>query len=358
MDILFLSERNLAVLDHAYATDDFEIVLDALVPQKSTFNINKKNINAGIGDYLAVKDRNYFYIGIIAAIDEDKKATLKVSTRDFLSKFDVKVPVSSFDGNISQFLINLINNHFKYSGDPSQNLPYLVTEIECSKSGALSYEDDETANIIDLAEEFSKTYGIRLAYELVIANGAITNIRVKAVSVVKGVKLRSDLGTITNLVISDTNEASANKITYYPKSDNAVYRSTISYYLYNDGTVSTVAASDKRITPVVFKSEKYSDNDYPSLLTKATSALIDSSLEHSITFDFAYSINKIEALNDLSLGTYVEFVSPKKTYSTLITKITYKGTFNAASLVLGEYRATLTDKLKLLNRKEKQHGTN
>lgn len=353
MDILFLSERNLAVLDHAYATDDFEIVLDALVPQKSTFNINKKSINAGMGDYLVVKDRDYFYIGIIATIDEDKKTALKVSTKDFLSKFDVKVPVSSFTGNISQFLINLINNHFKYSGDSSQNLPYLVTEIECSKIGMLKYEDDETANIIDLVEEFSKTYGIRLAYELVITNGRIANIKVKAVSVAKGVKLRSDLGTITNLVISDTNEVSANKIIYYPKSDNSTYKTVISYYLYDDGTVSTIAKSDKRITPVVFKTEKYSDKDHPNLLTKATSALIDSSLEHSITFDFAYSVNKIEALNDLTLGTYVEFVSPKKTYSTLITKITYKGTFNTASLVLGEYRATLTDKLKLLSRKEK-----
>lgn len=353
MDILFLSERNLAVLDHAYATDDFEIVLDALVPQKSTFNINKKNINAGIGDYLVVKDRGYFYIGIIAAIDEDKKATLKVSAKDFLSKFDVKVPVSSFDGNISQFLINLIDKHFRYSGDPSQNLPYLVTEIECSKSGVLKYEDDETANIIDLVEEFSKTYGIRLSYELVIANGRITNIKVIAASVAKGVKLRSDLGTITNLVISDTNGASANKIIYYPKSDNSTYTTVVTYYLYGDGTVSTVATSGKRITPVVFKTEKYGDKDYPNLLTKATSALIDSSLEHSITFDFAYSMNKIESLNDLALGTYVEFVSPRKTYSTLITKITYKGTFNTASLVLGEYRATLTDKLKLLSRKEK-----
>lgn len=353
MDILFLSERNLSILDHAYATNDFEIVLDALVPQKSTFNINKTDIKADIGDYLVVRDRDYFYIGIITAIDEDRKKTLKVSTKDFLSKFDVKVPVGSFSGNIASFLISLVSTHFVASGDSSQNLPYLVTEIECTKYGTLSYEDDQMENIIDLVEEFSKTYGIRLAYELVINAGRITNIKVKAVSVVKGVKLRSDLGTITDLVISDTNEASTNKVVYYPKSDNETYTSIISYYLYSDGTVSTVQSSDKRITPVIFKSEQYSDNDYPNLYTKATSALIDSSLDHSISFDFAYSISKIETLKDLTLGTYVEFVTPKKTYSTLITKITYKGTFNKATLVLGEYRATLTDKLKLLNRKEK-----
>ena len=34
MQLIFLSEQDLSVLDYAYATDDFNIILDALVPQK------------------------------------------------------------------------------------------------------------------------------------------------------------------------------------------------------------------------------------------------------------------------------------------------------------------------------------
>ena len=43
MNLIFLSERNLAVLDHGHASDDFEIILDALVPQKSKFIVNKQS---------------------------------------------------------------------------------------------------------------------------------------------------------------------------------------------------------------------------------------------------------------------------------------------------------------------------
>ena len=353
MELIFLSERNLAVLDYASVSDDFEIILDALVPQKSTFKINKTSLKAGIGDYLTIKDNKYSYIGVITAIDEDSKGGLKISTKEFLSKFDVKVPVKTYSGNISQFLIDLIKTNFVNSSDTSQNIPYLLTEIEYSKTASITYDDDQMENILDLIEEFSKTYGVRLAYELVIVQGEIKNIKIKAVSVIKGVTLRSDLGTITDLVISDTNESSINKVIFVPKKSNTSHKSRVQYYLLSDGTITTTGSSALRIVPVVFKYESYSDNDYANLKTKATSSLIDSSLEHNITFTFAYGINKIESLKNLVLGTYVEFITPKKVYDSLITKITYKGTFESAQLVLGEYRTTLTDKLKLLNRKGK-----
>ena len=352
MNLIFLSERNLAILDHAQATDDFEIILDALVPQKSKFVVNRSSLKAGAGDYLLVKDRNYFYLGVITSIEDADNGTLKVSTKDFLSKFDVKVPVSSYTGNISTFLINLILNNFKTSGDAQQNLPYLEGEIEVSKTGTLTYDADAQENIMDLNEEFSKTYGIHLAYEIIIKNGTFNKIKVKVVAVVKGVKIKSTLGTISNLTIKDSNNDSLNKMIYVPKSDNTTHRNTINYFLLNDGTISTSTSSSKRIVPVSFKYQSYTDKDYDSLLTKATKELIDSSLEHDITFDFAISINKLEGLKDLSTGTFIEFITPLKTYETLITKIVYKGTFNIAKVTLGEHRVSLTDKLKIMDRRK------
>ena len=38
----FLSEQDLSILDYGYATDEYEIVLDALAPQKSSFVIISK----------------------------------------------------------------------------------------------------------------------------------------------------------------------------------------------------------------------------------------------------------------------------------------------------------------------------
>lgn len=351
MQIVFLNEQALEVIDCAQANDDFEIVLDALVPQASTFHVNKANINADVGDYLVVREYGYFYIGIITSIEKIGEVSIKISTKDFLSKLDVEVPVSSYTGNISQFLINLINTHFRTNLDTKQNMSYLQTEIMINITGSLSYEPDKKANILKLVEEFSKTYGIRLSYELIVTNGVISNIKIKVIAVTKGLIMRSDLGTISNLVISDTNDSSLNKIIFYPKNDNALRTSIISYYLLNDGTISTNTNSPKRIDKVSFKCEFYSDSDYSSLLTKATSALIDSSLEHNITFDFSFLANKIDVLKNLSIGTFVSFVTPMKTYETIVTKMVYKGTFNQATVILGEHRVSLTDKLKLLSRR-------
>lgn len=352
MDLIFLSERNLAVLDHAVATDDYEIILDALIPQKSKFVVNKSELKAGAGDYLLIKDKKYFYLGIINSIEDGNNGSLKVTTKDFLSKFDVKVPVTSFSGNISTFLLGLINSNFRSSSDSKQNLPYLITEVEASKTGSVTYDADATENIMDLNEEFAKTYGIRLAYEIVVNNGIFNQIKVKAVSVIKGVKIKSSLGTISNLTIKDANNDSLNKVIYVPKSDNTSHRNTVNYFLLSDGTISTSTSSSKRIVPVSFKYQSYSDKDYDSLLTKATKELIDSSLEHDITFDFAVSINKLEGLKDLSIGTFIEFITPLKTYETLITKVVYKGTFKSAKVTLGEHRVSLTDKLKILDRRK------
>ena len=183
MELIFLSEQDLTILDHAYATDDYDIIFDALVPQKSSFVVNKQVLNCGIGDLLITRDNGYGYVGIITAIEKDDKNRNKVKTKDFLSLFDVDVPLpTSFSGNIAQFVVNLINNTYRYSGDSFQNISYLETAIEVVKSCSLTYEADSKENILDLVEEFSKTYGIRLDYEVVLNNGKFHKIKVKVVS--------------------------------------------------------------------------------------------------------------------------------------------------------------------------------
>lgn len=352
MELIFLEEQTLKVLDHAHCSDDFEIVLDSLVPQKSKFTVTKQGLNAETSDILLVRENNYFYIGIITSIKQDDHGSTKIEAKDFLSVLDVEVPLpTSFSGNIATFITNLINQTYKNSGDSLQNLSYLevVSEVYCQAS--LTYDEDSKENILDLIEEFSKTYGIRVVYELVVSDGRFTKIKLKIVQTKSGVTLKSSLGTITNLAIKDTNENSLNKIIFKPKAANATYKNLVTYYLLTDGTVTKTNTIAKRNPKVRFKYEYYADNDYPSLLTKATKALVDSSLKHSITFTFSFLSNKVDSLKDLNIGTFVEFVTNDKVYDTLITKIVYKKTFNIAEITLGEYRDSLTDKLKLIDRR-------
>ena len=352
MHLIFLDEQDLSVLDYGYATDDFDIILDALVPQKSKFTVNKQSLKAKVGDLLIVRENGYPYVGIITSIKADDKNQTKVETKDYLSLLDVDVPLpTSFSGNSAQFIVNLINNTFKYSGDTYQNVSYLETSVEVVKNCSLTYEADTKENILDLVEEFSKTYGIRLEYEVVLANGKFSKIKIKVVSAKIGITMKSTLGNITDLNVNDTNEVSLNKVYYIPKAENTQHTSQVIYYLTNDGQVVTTAPALKRIHKVKMKYEFYSDKDYSSLLTKATKALIDSSLEHTITFNFSFITNQIEALNDLKVGAIVVFITESKTYETIVSKMEFKGTFNVAKVTLGEYRLSLTDKLKLFDRR-------
>ena len=352
MELIFLNEQSLVVIDHALCTNDYEIILDSLVPQKRKFTVSKQSLNAQMGDLLVVREKGYFYIGIITSIKSDDDGSTKIETKDYLSLFDIEVPLpTSFSGNISSFLIARINETFKNSGDSYQNVSYLSLESEVYKEASLTYEADTKMNLLDLVEEFSKTYGIRLVYEMVIQNGVFYQIKVKVVEAKIGIAIKHDLGSISNLVINDTNENSLNKVVFVPKSDNTTYRSRITYYLYLDGTISRNNTLTRRNPKVKVKYEYYADNDYSSLLSKATKLLIDDSLNHSITFSFSFVTNKIESLNNLKIGTFVQFISDEKVYETLVTKIKYKGSFQFAEITLGEYRNSLTDKLKLIDRR-------
>ena len=87
MQLIFLSEQDLTVLDYGYATDEYEIVLDALVPQKSSFVVNKQSLKAGIGDLLLVKENGYPYVGIITSIEKDNKAALDNKEHEVSDKY-------------------------------------------------------------------------------------------------------------------------------------------------------------------------------------------------------------------------------------------------------------------------------
>jgi hypothetical protein len=44
-------------------------------------------------------------------------------------------------------------------------------------------------------------------------------------------------------------------------------------------------------------------------------------------------------------------VGDAKTYETMVTQLSFKNGFSSCSVVLGEYRVKLTDKIKLLQRR-------
>ena len=54
---------------------------------------------------------------------------------------------------------------------------------------------------------------------------------------------------------------------------------------------------------------------------------------------------------DLNVGDFIEFITPNKTYQTMVTQFIFKNNLTQVGVTLGEYRIKLTDKIKLLSRK-------
>ena len=352
MELVILNFRTLEVKDHAYVNEDFEIVVDSVIYQKSKFSINKSTVNAEIGDVVFVKGLPFFYLGIICGISNEETSKTNIEVNDFSALFDIQVPVKTFTGDLCEFLRDLINKAFKSSGDTYQNMPYLTIRKGCSVTGTLTYEGTELKTITEISEMLAKTYGVRYVYSLNIDHdGIIKGIYVDIANVTRGLKIKHNLPCITELTIADSNKQGANKITFYPKSENVTYKSNVSYYLYTDGTIGTYYGDNRRYKNVKLIGQLYSDNEYSSLSTKATSELLKSNLEHNIEFKVSMDNKILVPFKNLCLGDFVEFVTPKKTYLTMVTQLSLKGNFYECSVVLGEYRIKLTDKIKLLEKK-------
>lgn len=353
MELIFLDRDDLAVLDFGYVDKEFNLVIDSVIPQKSTFSVNKINISAEVGDLLVVKDKEVNYIGIISSIQIDEnKMISKVQTTDFISILDIKVKLDSYSGSASMFLYNLINKTYKTNEDTKQNISYLtISKDYDSKTGALNFEPDTIDSISNVLKTLNKAYSIGVTYELVYDAGTISGILLRITSCTSGLFLKSNYKGITNLLVNSSGEQSVNKVVFYPSSENVSYKSIVNYYLLTDGTVTTNAKSDKRFKSISSVAKIYKDADYSALQTTAQSEMLLSSLEHSITFNLETNNKVARPFYEFKVGDFIEFITPSKTYETMVTQIAFKNNLYEAYVTLGEYRISLTDKIKLLSKK-------
>ena len=348
MELVFLKRSTLAYLDHAYVAD-FDILVDMVVNQKSSFTINCGSVDAEVGDIAVLRGAPITYIGLVESLTTNDDGTMKVQANDIREAFDIDVPAGDYSGDLCVFLEQLVTEAFTSTGDSVQDMPYLTVERRTSAEGSLVYGDDSLVSILDLMELLAKSYGVITRFEAVISNGDYSGIKMAVEDIGRSSSLRYDLRAISNLELKDSAEYTTNKLVYYPKSDNTAHRTAEPFYLLTDGTVTQNQDDTRRYGYVSLRSEYYSDDDYDNLGTKARSELGGSSDDHEITFELCTDNSVYVPLGDIYLGSPVEFIAKRKTYHTLLTKIRYKGTFATASVTLGEQRTSLTDKIKMLS---------
>lgn len=348
MELIFLARSGLAYRDHAAVTDDFEIILDLVVSQKSNFTVAKDALLAEIGDIAVIKECSIPFIGVVASIANNKNGTYAIQLSDFKEVLDIDVKATSFSGDLCGFLSDLISKALIDSDDERQNLKYLEVTTSSSVEGSLSYESDSFVNVLELVETLNKAYGIILKTSVSFLRGRFTKITLDIGTVSEAIKLKYDYKALEDLEIKDSDEYSVNKVIYYPKSDNGTHKTTEAFYLLKDGSISRDKDSTNRFNYVSLKSLFYSDDEYPALETKAMEEMSSTSDEHEITFGIKSGNGVLGIFKSSYLGTAVEFHSKDKTYVTLITQIRFDGTLAKCKITLGEHRSSLTDKIKLL----------
>ena len=350
MKLLFLDRSTLQYKDNAYVSSQFELSLDMVLIKRSTFKVNKTNINCTIGDIVILKNEVYSYIGILESIELNDDYTTTIKSLDFREIFNLDIPANSYSGDLADYLYQIITDYFKNSSDEKQNLSYLTVSKETSVSGSLSFESDNIINMSKIFELVSKGYGISFETDVTYLRGRITGIIFRIVSVNQGMVMKSDFSSILNVVTNDSTSQLVNKVIYYPRSDNQVYQSIKTYYLLTTGEITEDSSSEHRYTSVMVKSYIYTDSDYETLETKARSEMVTSKLDHNITFTIDMKNKVFIPFENIYLGDYVSFIHKGKTYDSVITGITFKDSLNYALITLGEYRVKLTEKIQLLSK--------
>lgn len=350
MKLLFLDRGSLQYKDNAYVSNQFELILDMVLIKRSTFKVNKTNINCTIGDIVILKGDFYSYIGILESIEiVDKNITI-VKSLDFREIFNLDIPSISFSGDLTDYLYQIITSYFKENIDDRQNLSYLTISKETSVNGNLNFETDKIINMSKIFELVSKGYGISFRTDVTYLRGRITGIVFRIINVKQGIVIRSDFSSILNVKTNDSSSQLINKIVYYPRSDNEIYHDIKTFYLLKNGDITQDNTSELRYTSVMAKSFMYSDKDYEALETKARSEMVTSKLDHNITFTIDMNNKIFMPFTNINLGDYVSFIHEGSTYESVVTGIVFKDSMNYATVTLGEYRVKLTEKIQLLSK--------
>lgn len=354
MELIFFDRNSLQYKDYGFVDNEYDIQLDLVVTQRSSFLVNKSKLNIALGDILIIKNKDFFYVGIIESIEVQNEFKTQIHTLDFKEIFNKEILALTFEGDVASYLEQMIRSNFIESSDNNQNLSYLTIENQASVQGVLFFEEDRIIAISELIELINKSYGISMLYEVTFIRGRVLGIKIKINQTSTGIKIKSNLKNITDLVINDSEAQLVNKVIFYPKHSNTEHLQEVIYLLLTNGEISNDLNHPLRYRNVNSKAFIYSDNDYPKLDLRARNEMLSSKLDHQITF----TINNNQSNPKLQLGDFVEFITESKVYDSIVTGLRYLKTMKLTQVTLGEFRIKLTDKIKLLNKTVKSSTGN
>jgi len=261
MKLLIFNKLNLTLKDTLDITSDYQITLDIVVKQSSYFVTNATKTNAMVGDIAILHDRSFFFVGVITLIELTETGQLKITATDYISALDFEIRVRGYSGNIGEALLNYIAEEYLTNNDSLQNRPFLTLSNAAITVGRIKDQEDKITKFSDLYTSIYKEHKVRLVARLGIVSGDITHLKIEARDAQSETVLSSTFPMIRGLTVSENNKTPINKITFLPSVKNTVNTTTETFYLLDEGSVTTDGESMLRIEDVVEKKLIYKDSD-------------------------------------------------------------------------------------------------
>jgi hypothetical protein len=366
MRLLIYDFKDFTYKEDLIVSNDFELILDTVITQSSYFVCNVPTTLAIVGDIVVLHERAMRYVGVIDKIVHAENSSIRLNTLDYISCLDFEFIRTGGTYANGYYLKDLLLARYRDCKDLIQRKPYLRYHNYAESVGGSIPLENKLIKFSDLLKECNSLFDLRIEtrvgfqgfdleeeYKDTIPIGTITHLLINFRCSKRKMKLKDSLPQLINLEISSNDEVRVNKIEFIPDV-GVINKGIKEYYLLTEkDEVTTNELSTKRYPYVKSKTLTYSEKETDKdLLDRASIELKKEEYKHSISFEIDCRNDVFVPFDNINLGDRVEFITDNKIYKTLVSQIRYKGSLDYCSVILGENRITLTDKIKLIKERK------
>ncbi len=343
-------------------TDRFEFVSHAIVKNpeynfdylslesnkvKVIKDVGEESIRVERGNYIRLQGDGEEFAGIVTGA-EYKDDYTEIAYKHILKVTDVNV---HYDRerlkaeSLETWLADIIKATYINNTDSDQNIAGLEVQTATETESALLDLDENIGNLNDILQKALINYNVVADAALDPANGRVL---IKIGRITSEKTIEADLPNIKNRYFR-INEADAavNKITIYNRNNEMQF---LTYYLDNEGNITTHPEEGKKICPVIFDTEYieydesgsgttfFADKAYERALNKLTPTQFDNLIKLEVESDDA-----LICPGEMQIGQIAAILHDGKIYNSILTG---KSESNKTILMFGKVRNELTKKLR------------
>ena len=333
--------RDLKLYNERLISDDFEVGIDEIEEEASSFVLDKY-IKVKSGDFLLAKyipSGKIVYFGVISS-QEDKK----INCKGLLSLAESEIPTVKITGNNYEEHIRRLIEYYLLN-DTTKCLKNIL-DVKAESITSHSYQAVETnkRRLNEYIINGFKKYNVKWYFKEIKGGKIYTGIR----AIKDSIHLKDNSSEFNDwdVFVKDPGPGNENKLIFVDKAMKDIENPAIlsTWYLDDENNL-TQDSSDKNITrPTVNLVNIYDQTmeDKPSFEDVAKSELKGNAYSHEIKVSVVLNAKNIN-VEDIETGLLATIVYKNQTYKSVLTAWRIISTKNMIELTFGNVRSRLMD---------------